>query len=427
MLKIIKNKLINLGIDKFLFANFLRLVSTNFSIQIISYLGYPLLTRVYNPDTFGIIATFLSIISILNGISILKFELAIPVPKDDNESILIINICFSILLITTILFSIILFIWKESLLFISNNQLIINYIYIIPLGVFLISSFQIFNNIAIRERNYKLISNIKIVKSFSTILISLSLYKLNSLGLILGNLISQFICLKLYFLNFKPLIFKNLKFYKFFDFKTFQRYKDFAIFSAPASLLNIISRELPILIFANYFTIDEVGQFFLIQKIILIPAGIIGDSISQIFLSNAAELYRKGKLQDIVGKISNGLIFFSIIFILPISFLSRNLIPFILGSNWSNAASLLPLFIPLFIGQISTNSISPAFSQSHNNKNGLFAQILLLSIKLSPLLIALNYFNLSFKQIILVYSFSTLVGNIFFRITLSKTLSTKTT
>src|SRR6056300_1116690 len=66
----------------------------------------PVLTRLYTPEDFGLLALFIAMISILSSIVNGQYEQAIILPKKEEDAIniaalsLLIAICFSILLLT---------------------------------------------------------------------------------------------------------------------------------------------------------------------------------------------------------------------------------------------------------------------------------------------------------------------------------------
>ena len=52
--------------------------------QGLAVLASPLLTRLYTPSGFGVLAAYTSIFSILLVVVALRYELAIPLPEDDE-------------------------------------------------------------------------------------------------------------------------------------------------------------------------------------------------------------------------------------------------------------------------------------------------------------------------------------------------------
>ena len=63
----------------------------------------PILTRLYGPESFGVLATFASILALLNVVSSLRYELAIAVPEDDEDAIALVWLCFVLVAISTAL------------------------------------------------------------------------------------------------------------------------------------------------------------------------------------------------------------------------------------------------------------------------------------------------------------------------------------
>src|SRR5690554_2501445 len=64
----------------------LKLVTGTTLAQIIVVLTSPLLTRLYGPEAFGFYALFASITGILGVIACMRYELAIMLPKTDEEA-----------------------------------------------------------------------------------------------------------------------------------------------------------------------------------------------------------------------------------------------------------------------------------------------------------------------------------------------------
>ena len=69
----------------------------------------PILTRIYSPEDFGILALFMAIVMIFGSISNGRYELAIMLPKKDQDAInifalgLIITLSISILLLIIVI------------------------------------------------------------------------------------------------------------------------------------------------------------------------------------------------------------------------------------------------------------------------------------------------------------------------------------
>ncbi len=64
--------------------NSAKLLSANVVAQAIGLLVYPILTRLYSPEDFGLLNLFLSIGGVLALLSTAEYQYAIVVPKTEN-------------------------------------------------------------------------------------------------------------------------------------------------------------------------------------------------------------------------------------------------------------------------------------------------------------------------------------------------------
>ncbi|WP_292521939.1 hypothetical protein [Methanoculleus sp.] len=71
----------------------LKLVTGTTFAQIIAVLASPLLTRLYGPEAFGFLAIFTSITGILGVIACLRYEMAIMLPKTNEEAANLLDLC----------------------------------------------------------------------------------------------------------------------------------------------------------------------------------------------------------------------------------------------------------------------------------------------------------------------------------------------
>ena len=92
--------------------------------QLVSIAASPLLTRLYTPESFGILAVYASTLAIMSISASLRYELAIPITNKDEDIAGIITLSSSILMIVTLFISVILWFWGNQLTswFIMFNQ-----------------------------------------------------------------------------------------------------------------------------------------------------------------------------------------------------------------------------------------------------------------------------------------------------------------
>ncbi|MDC1200166.1 oligosaccharide flippase family protein, partial [bacterium] len=95
--------------------NVLTLMTGTTISQAIPLAATPILTRIYTPEDFGVLALFSSITAILGLLATGKYEMAILLPKDDKDAL---NIVYLSVILSAI-FSIILF----TIVFLFNYEI----------------------------------------------------------------------------------------------------------------------------------------------------------------------------------------------------------------------------------------------------------------------------------------------------------------
>src|SRR5690606_7807845 len=115
----------------------------------------PILTRMYSPEDFGVLALFVAITAILGSIANGRYELAIMLPDSDDDAI---NIAAMGMLIASILallpFMPAVFL-NDSISAKLENSFIGFWLYFVPSVVWLLGLYNILNYLNNRKQCYK--------------------------------------------------------------------------------------------------------------------------------------------------------------------------------------------------------------------------------------------------------------------------------
>ena len=191
--------------------NVLTLITGSTLSQVVVYASILLLTRLFSAELFGIYILFSSATIILKPLATLQFEFAIVLPKKDKDAINLFAFSTLILILYCLLLMLIVSFFKTEILDFFNITVLSNFIYLLPLNVFLfglIANFDYWNN---RNDNFKAISKGLFLKSssMSATQIATGFSSYNSLGLIPGMLIGHvlqiFYLLQLTYNKLQPL------------------------------------------------------------------------------------------------------------------------------------------------------------------------------------------------------------------------------
>ena len=112
--------------------------------QALGFLALPILTRLYTPNDFSLLALYTSTLSILGTIACGRYNLAIPLPKADRDALALLCVALLITLASTIMVVIMIAIFYTTLSnFIAQfepNQVSSGpYLWMLPFGVLLYS------------------------------------------------------------------------------------------------------------------------------------------------------------------------------------------------------------------------------------------------------------------------------------------------
>lgn len=271
--------------------NILTLMTGTAIAQAIPIAISPILTRIYAPEDFGVFALFVAIISILGNIANAKYELAIMLPKKDEDAINIFALGFIITCMITFASLILVIVFNEYFTNFLGNEAIRIWLYFVPIALFFTGMFNILNYFNNRRKNYKDLRNAIILKSIvlSIVQIIVGFVKSGASGLISGQILSNmFANMKLARNILKDKILVS-KIRKEKIIALAKRYKNFPKYNLPSSFADTFSQQLPFFFITKFFSLSINGYFSFAQKIISLPSSFIAKSISQVFFQKISE------------------------------------------------------------------------------------------------------------------------------------------
>lgn len=364
-------------------SDVLKIISGTTIAQIITLLSYPIITRLYGPELFGILALFLSIGNILTVISCLRYENAIVLPKNDNDAINIVGLCLIITTLITIILSIIILLFGQQLVTILNVPSLVNYIWFLPVFVFINGLFLTLNYWNTRTKHFGRLSIAKIIGSLFTNGIQLGLGiigYISGIGLIIGVIIGQTLSttalgVKIWQGDFS--IFKS-KMNVSKIVLCSKRYSNFPRYDLWSAFLNTISAQLPVVLLAVFFTTTIVGYYSLALMVLLFPTTLIGGAIAQVFFQRASEAHNidRAVLKELVELTLTKLLIIGILPFFILIIFGHDLFLVIFGSSWGIAGDYSQILaIWIFLAFIAS-PISTLFAVFEKQDFSLFLNII---------------------------------------------------
>ncbi|MGY5768005.1 oligosaccharide flippase family protein [Vibrio cincinnatiensis] len=385
--------------------NVLTLMTGTTIAQAIPIIITPILTRIYSPEDFGVLALFVAITSILGVISNGRYELAIMLPVEDDNAI---NIAAVGLLIATVLSAVLFFpavFLNDYIATTLENQFIGFWLYFVPVVVWLLGLYNILNYLNNRKKCYKDMAKSAVYKSVAqgAVQLGFGAIKSTASGLISGQIASHLVAnIRLAF-NVKQQY--HLDKINWVEMKRLtKRYIDFPKFSMWAVLCNTLSYQLLNMLITVFYSVTTLGFYSLAQRILGMPTSLIGDSIGRVYFQQATvEKQQTGKAINIFKSTTKKLVLLSFLFFTPLYFILPTVFEIAFGEQWRIAGVYSQLILPIFAFRFVSAALSVTNSVFERQKLSLIWQIALLILSLGTLFIS-DYYQFTFEVFLKIYA-----------------------
>jgi len=396
--------------------NVLTLVSGSSIAQLIPFAVEPVLSRMFTPAEFGVFEFYTAIIVIIGSISTARYEMAIILPKYNNDAINILGISLISVVIVTLALLITGILFTTQITDFIGQMYFKGFILVVPLGILLIGVNRSFLYWSIREKYMRTVSFSRIFesagKASSSIMFGIA--RLSSIGLIFGQLIGQ--VLSLLSLVF-PFIIKNrhlLRNISKSKMKTqAQQYSQFPKVNVAITISEMFQISGLIFVFSLFFDVSTIGEISKSIRILLIPMTLITTSIAQVFYQKATKEYSQGiDISKNLKKIISSLLWWSLPGLILFLFISPWLFGFVLGRQWIIAgeyARILSfwIFVKFIISPITIIPLIINKQKEYFLLNLVGNVILIVSITLPGI------YKIEIYRTLIIFSFSQIVFLVF--------------
>ncbi|MDN3552592.1 oligosaccharide flippase family protein [Halomonas almeriensis] len=316
------------------------LASANIAGQLILLAAIPLLTRLYSPEEFGVFAVFAAILGVVGGVSNLRYELAIPLPRRDRDAghlllaSLLINLIFAgVVVIMVALLRGAVARWTETP---AMEQLL----WLLPIILLVSGSYRALKFWAVREKNYSQIASTRINQSLANAFIQVvggfaglgvwSLVSGQGVGQSVGiRTLSRLMPMRQIFLESKSETLRVKALLK--------KYRRFPIYDVPAVFFNSISIQLPNFLMAVLFNPAVAGFYYLADRVLAAPMIMVSQAVAQVLYGDIKGLKASGELVTRCMKVTLVMAFITFPPILFLVFFSETIFVLGFGEEWSEA------------------------------------------------------------------------------------------
>lgn len=371
--------------------------------QIIGIITTPIITRLYSPADFGALGLFTATLSILALAGGFRYELALPLPKDDADAANLFIFFLLVLSFTVLCLVFILFLFGDSILSFFHIDALKPYLFLLTIGFFGASLYGALTFWVTRRRAYTRITHTRIYQSSggSASKILLGLFSAGPIGLIIGYLLSQILgigTLVRYMWENDRDYFHSLSFSRMV--KNAKRFVQFPLFSFPAGIINALALQLPVFMLSAIYGLTVMGMYAFAYELLILPSSLISTSMLQVYYAEVSNMMRENsrEIKNIYISTTRKLFLIGIPLIIIPCLLAPFFFPLIFGELWRDAGFYC---LPLAILALANFVVSPTSNMSVYGFNHwvliwdvsrtilVFASFLLIQALSLPVMVAL--------------------------------------
>jgi O-antigen/teichoic acid export membrane protein len=321
-------------------------------------LASPVLTRLYSPADFGVLAVYVAILAVTAIVASGRYEYALPIPEDDGAAIDLLAACILLVAATTCLASLALHLFQERILAWMDAPGLAPYLWLVPVSILGAGLYQVFTCWAIRKGGYGRIARTRMTQSLTQLAVQVAMGALHGgpLGLLVGDALGRSNGTRtLAMLDARRDWARLRRVGPAGMWRALVRFRRFPAIASGTALMNTFNLRIPALLLAVYYGPAAAGCFALAQRVFALPSSIIGESVAQVYFGEFAERARR----DPAGLMAlfRGTVRRMFLLGLPLMAVAmaagRFLFPVVFGDAWREAGVFAAAIAPMALAQFT--------------------------------------------------------------------------
>ena len=359
----------------------------------ITAVALPVLTRLYTPADFSVLAVFSGILSVVSVAACLRFDIAVSIPEHDVDAVNLLALavlCAGLFAAVALLIVILAPAWVTGIL---KQPRIEPYLVMLPVGIFLAGAYSALQMWFVRNRQFALIARSRVAQSAASAgtQVGLGALAITPIGLLVGFVMNTGVaCIGLGYRFWRDKRSRGAQVAASWTgmtamAKAYQRYPKFSTFEA---LFNSAAIQVPIIIIAALASGPEAGYLALAMAVMQAPMALFGTAIAQVFVSKAPAEFRAGRLGSFTAEVFGGLLKAGAGPIIAAGILAPVAFPLIFGATWERAGWLVAWMTPWFVLQLLSSPLSMVLHVVGRQRAALALQLCALMLRVSTVLLA---------------------------------------
>lgn len=324
-------------------------------------LALPILTRIYTPEDFGVLAVFTAVVTLVSVVACLRLEIAIPIPDNTRDAANLLALSLVICTAISLLVAVVIYGFSNEFVLITDQPLVREFLWMCPIGVLLAGWYSGLQYWATRKNRFGSIARTRLMQGIggAGTQIGVGLLGFAPIGLILGYLVSigaGSVALLRSLISHDRVEISGISFARMRV--VLRKFSRFPKFSSLDALANSAGTQLPLILIASLSSGPEAGFVLLAMRAMGTPMGLIGSAVGQVYLSKAPAEFRAGTLGEFTADTLTGLLRSATGPLIFAGIIAAPLFDFVFGGNWVRAGELVTWMTPWFVFQFLSSPVS---------------------------------------------------------------------
>ena len=316
--------------------------------QIITLLAAPILTRLYDPESFGIQSALLAIVSPLVVLTSMAFPIAIVVARDDKDAAALARLALLVGLLVSPLVTWALLIqdgWLLDLLSLSEAR---PYIGVLPILVIAMTLNMSASHHMTRAHDFGLMSRSAIAAAAVSSLgkIVMGIFSPGVLALIVGNLLGYLV--PSFMARRRRLPSMTAPGTGIAHLVAVAReHRDFPLFRAPQNFIWALSQSLPVVFLSAGYGAAAAGHYAVAMALAGAPVMLLGNSVQSVLYPRMTAAVQTDAGVSRLLRITTAALFGAgLVIFVPVVLFGPTLFELVLGPSWREAGEYAALLSP---------------------------------------------------------------------------------
>lgn len=332
--------------------------------QALLILASPLITRLYTPAEMGVYAVFTSILAVANSFGSMRYERAIPLPREPERGLSVVLLSLALLPVSAVVFGVLLLFGGRWLVGALGVPALGPFLWLLPVGLASIGTYHALSYWFVRTGDFKRIAWTRLTQSANMIGVKVlgGVLFAGPVGLLVGGIIGQAAGITRFAVGlrrsgrrlFTREVARGVP-------EVARAYRQFPMLTAWTQAINAAGVSAPSLLLAAFYGPQVAGWYALGQRVLAGPARIVGAAIAQVYFSEAARMMheRPAALAPQFRRLTRRLVLASVP-IVAVSIVSPWLFEWVFGREWRSAgvyAAILALPVSCSLVATSTSNL----------------------------------------------------------------------